>query len=247
MIRGIYSAASGMLAGQTRLDTVAHNVANVNTTGYRRQEVTFAPLLQTELWRHGKDLAFIGRSSLGVKAAALVTDLSAGPVTETGCATDLALDGEGFFTVERDGEFLYTRVGSFTVSADGYLVTRAGDPVLGMQGPLPVGDPHFTVTPDGQVITSDGVELDRLLLTALPGGEGLERTREGYLAADREETQPAQATRVLQGYLEGANVSLATEMVGLLLAARIYAANQRLVRTHDALVEKAINQIGVLR
>jgi len=247
MIRGIYTSASGMLAGQTRMDTVAHNVANVNTAGYRRQELVFAPFLRTEVLRHGKTLTPIGQSGLGVAAAAHITDLSGGPVVQTGYGTDLALDGDGFFTVERDGGLLYTRAGAFAVAGDGYLVTRAGDPVLGEHGPLHVGDADFSVTTDGRVITSAGAAVDRLRLTALPGGAGLSRTHDGYLAADPGETQPAVSTRVRQGHLEGANVNLAEEMVGLLTAARIYAANQRLVRTHDALAEKAVTQVGVLR
>jgi|Deesub1362A_J573_1020465.scaffolds.fasta_scaffold00029_28 flagellar basal-body rod protein FlgG len=248
MIRGVYISASGMLAAQAWLDTVAHNVANVNTTGYRRQAVTFAPYLQAAVLRHEKGLWPIGRTGLGVKTEALVTDLSVGPMTETGRSADLALDGDGFFTVEREGGLLYTRAGSFTVNEDGYLVTRAGDPVLGEHGPLYVGDSNFTVTPDGRVLSSAGEELDRLLLTTLPGGEkGFARTPDGYLVVGAGETEPTPDTRVRQGFLEGANVNLAEEMVDLLVAARTYTANQRLVRTHDALAEKAINQVGALR
>lgn len=247
MIRGVYISASGMLAGQTRTDVVAHNLANVNTTGYRRQEVFFAPYLQTAVLRHEAQLQPIGRTGLGTIPVALVTDLSGGPMVETGRSADLALDGDGFFTVEREGRLLYTRAGSFLVDNLGDLVTRSGDPVLGEYGPLNVGSPDFTVTSEGRVISSTGEDLDRLFLAALPDGETLTRTVDGYLVAENGETEPAQATRVRQGFLEGANVRLADEMVGLLVAARAYTANQRLVQTHDTLTEKAINQVGVLR
>lgn len=248
MIRGIYISASGMLAAQTRLDVAAHNVANANTTGYRRQMVTFAPLLEAAVWRHGARPEPIGRAGLGTVPVALVTEFSGGPLTETGCSGDLALDGEGFFTVDRGGEQLYTRNGSFLVDEHGNLVTRAGDPVLGEQGPIHVGEPGFLVTPDGRVISAAGEEAGRLLLTALVGGDGsFERTADGYLIADSSRTQPARDVQVRQGFLEGANASLAEEMVDILTAARAYAANQRLIRIHDGLLEKAVNQVAAVR
>lgn len=247
MIRGLYISASGMLAGQTRLDTVAHNTANLNTTGYRRQEAAFAPCLETAVLRHGARLEAIGRAGLGVTPVALVTDLSGGPVDHTSRSADLALEGDGFFTVERGGEFLYTRSGSFTVDAGGRLVSRSGDPVMGEQGVLEVGDPNFTVTGDGRVLSAAGEELDRLRLAAFADGERLTRTADGYLAAGEGQTVPVRHARVFQGFLEGANTNLAEEMVELTVAARTYAANQRMLRTHDTLLEKAINQVGVLR
>lgn len=248
MIRGIYTAASGMLAGQTRLDAAAHNIANVNTTGFRRQVPAFAPYLQTMVGRHEKRVTLIGATSLGTVPAALVTDLTGGPVAQTGRAMDLALEGEGFFTVEREGQQLYTRAGSFRVNADGVLVTRAHDPVLGERGPLKVGHDGFTVSADGRVFSIAGEELDRLQLTVLPGREALTRTPDGYLTAGQAlDPLPATNTRVHQGFLEGSNVDLAVELVDLLLASRLYAANQRVARTQDALVEKAINQVGALR
>ncbi|MEW6540737.1 MAG: flagellar hook-basal body protein [Bacillota bacterium] len=245
MIRGIYTAASGMLAGQTRLDTVAHNVANVNTTGFRRQQPAFAPFLQAAVMRHDQGLP-LGVTSLGAVPKALVTDPAAGPETQTGRTMDLALEGEGFFTVERDGRYLYTRAGSFKVDASGNLVTPAHDQVLGESGPLRVKNGDFTVSADGRVFLSTGEELDRLRLTALPGREALTRTPDGFLVTEAA-TVPAVNTRVHQGFLEGSNVNLAVEMVELLLASRLYAANQRAVRTHDTLAEKAVSQVGALR
>lgn len=246
MIRGIYTAASGMFAGQTRLDTVAHNVANVNTTGFRRQQPVFAPFLQAAVMRQDRELVPLGVTSLGAMPKALVTDLAAGPVTQTGRTMDLALEGEGFFTVERDGRYLYTRAGSFKVDASGNLATSAGDQVLGEGGPLAVTNGDFTVSADGRVFLSTGEELGRLRLTALPGREALTRTPDGFLVTEAA-TVPATDTRVHQGFLEGSNVNLAVELVELLLASRLYAANQRVARTHDALAEKAVSQVGVLR
>ncbi|MBE0467726.1 MAG: hypothetical protein IBX71_10970, partial [Candidatus Desulforudis sp.] len=141
----------------------------------------------------------------------------------------------------------YTRSGSFTVDAGGRLVSRTGDPVMGEQGALEVGDPNFTVTADGRVLSAAGEELDRLRLAALADGERLTRTADGYLAAGEGQTVPVRHTRVFQGFLEGANTNLAEEMVELTVAARTYAANQRVLRTHDTLLDKAINQVGVLR
>lgn len=246
MIRGMYTAASGMLAGQTRLDAVAHNVANVNTTGFKRQELRFAPYLHAVVHRHAARTVPIGATSLGTVPAAVVTDLAAGPMAQTGRTMDLALEGEGFFTVQREGRPLYTRAGSFTVDQSGILVTRVGDPVLGERGPLKVGESNFTVSSDGRVFSSAGEELDRLRLTALPGREALARTPDGYLMTG-EATVPALNTKVWQGHLESSNVQLAEELVDLLLASRLYAANQRVVRTQDTLVEKVINQVGALR
>lgn len=246
MIRGIYTAASGMLAGQAQLDTVAHNVANVNTAGFRRRQPVFTPCLEAVVMRLEQGAVPLGVTSLGTVPATFVTDLAAGPLNQTGNPLDLALEGEGFFTVERDGRQLNTRAGSFKVNASGVLVTPAGDPVLGEHGPLNVGNGKFTVSVDGRVFSATGEELDRLRLTALPGREGLTRTPDGYLISE-EETVPAANTRVHQGFLDGSNVQPAVEMVDLLLASRMYAANQRVVHVHDKLAEKAINQVGALR
>ncbi len=249
MIRGLYTSATGMFAGQQRMDVTAHNLANVSTTGYKRQTAHFAPYLASALVRQDGSVRGLGASHHGVRLDDLLTDITAGPLEYTGRAADLAVMGGGFFCVENAaGEVLYTRAGSFAVDGEGYLTTRSGQRLLGEAGPVNVGSGSYTVDGDGRVYV-DGEETDRLRIAFFEDAAVLQREGDSLfsLPDGMQESPEAGPVFVRQGYLEGSNVNLATEMVEMIMAARIYAANQRLVSTHDSLLEKVVNQVGLVR
>lgn len=249
MIRGLYTSASGMLAGQRRMDVTAHNIANVSTTGYKRQTAHFAPYLETALIRQDETVRGLGASHHGVHLTDLRTDTTDGPLEYTGRAADLAVLGGGFFCVGNEaGEVLYTRAGVFAKDAEGYLTTGSGQRLLGEDGPVNVGSGPYAIDADGRVY-ADGEETDRLRIAFFEDAAALRREGASLFSLPEGVQERAEDGPVFvrQGYLEGSNVNLATEMVEMIIAARTYAANQRLVSTHDSLLEKAVNQVGLVR
>lgn len=250
-MRGLYAAASGMLAGLARQDAVANNLANVNTPGYKR-EVTVATAFPTVLVRRlGGDGAGLGLKGpalgplgMGVAIGESTPLFEQGSLRATGIDTDLAIEGDGWFQVETARGARYTRQGNFRTDAQGRLVTAAGDPVQGTAGPITVGADAFEVSPDGRV-WAGGQERGRLaLVSAAPGA--LEREGGGLyrLAGGAAQPQPAAGARVRQGYLEGASVDLVATMVEMLAVFRAYEASQKAVTAADDVLGRAVNDIG---
>lgn len=228
MERGLYIAASGMLAEQVRQDLIAHDLANASTPGYKADRVTtqsFGDLLLQDRSSGGA----IGSLGLGARIESQTTDLSPGPLRATGEPLDFAVEGEGFFAVRGAGGTRYTRDGQFQVSANGTLVTAAGDEVLGPDGqPVRVG-------PGGSVAAS------AIALTRIDGA-----TREG----DNLFTGTAggaAAGRVRAGALEGSAVDPIRTMVDMLGSLRAFEAGQRVITTIDSTLAKATNQVGAIR
>ncbi|RJX16972.1 MAG: flagellar hook-basal body protein [Desulforudis sp.] len=257
MIRGVYTSASGMVAGQHRMDVAAHNTANVQTPGYKRQSVHFAPFLDLALVRspggtqaHGA-VSGIGTANLGARLDAVLTDYAEGPLQFTGRDKDIALAGKGFFVVAEGENVLYTRAGSLKVDEEGALVTASGHYLLGENGRIEVpGNPKLVIAQDGRVL-ADGELVDHLRVAFFEDESVLQRAGDGTglfaLPEGAEESLEPGRVLVMQHYLEGSNVDLAREMADIIVAARTYAANQRIVTTHDSLLEKVVNQVGLVR
>jgi flagellar basal-body rod protein FlgG len=163
MIRGWYTAASGMRAQQWRLDAVANNLANVDTDGYKRDQASFKAFPELLLRRMNDDGVYlhpfgsadvapiVGRLGTGVELNELFVSFEQGGLKESGSDFDLALDGKGFFTVSTPWGERYTRNGSFILGKEGYLETKEGYPVLGENGPIRVHANNFIVDKDGTV------------------------------------------------------------------------------------------------
>lgn len=249
MLRGLYIAGAGMDANRTRAEALSANLANLATPGYKRETVAFAPFLNHALVR-GRDAGMeIGRSDYGVAVDHFAPDLAPGPLRFTGRPTDVALAGDGFFTVETsDGEAeAYTRGGEFNVDAEGYLATAAGDRVLGEGGAIQVTG-SFSVDAAGNVRDATGEILDRLRVTVVDDPAALAKGGDNrFVAVDPSAVSDTEDFQVRTGVLEGANVDLANEMAEMVKVTRAYEAAQRLVRAHDQLAERAISQVGSVR
>ena len=167
MIRGWYTAVSGMRAQQWRMDAVANNLANVNTDGFKREQAAFktsSSLLMRRmtddgLYNHpfgsGDAAPIIGKLGTGVELNELFTQLQQGSLRETNNQFDLALDGAGFFAVSTPQGERYTRNGSFILGREGYLLTKEGFPVLGENGPIAIKANNFQVDKEGRVWVND--------------------------------------------------------------------------------------------
>jgi flagellar basal-body rod protein FlgG len=229
MERGLYIAASGMLAEQVRQDLISHDLANASTPGYKADRVTTASFREM-LLQDGRGRQ-VGPLGLGTRIQSQTTDLTPGPLRTTDEPLDFAVEGEGFFAVRGSGGTRYTRDGQFQVSSQGTLVTATGDEVLGANGQA------VKVAADGSVAaTAIGVtQLD----TATREGDNLFTGTARGAAGGREGI-------VRAGALEGSAVDPITTMVDMLGSLRAFEAGQRVITTIDSTLAKATNQVGMV-
>jgi len=226
MINGIYQSATG-LSGLARIqESLAHNLANISTAGFKGE------IVQLEQVRDGR-----------IEAKA-VLDLKAGPLQTSGNPTQLALGSEGYFVVETPQGLAYTRNGNFTLDAEGRLVTAEGYAVQGQNGAIVVSGKDFSVSELGEIVVNQAV-VDRLQLVRgsqplLPAGDSLLASATGVPLEAMDENQG----QVLQGAVEGSNVNMMRSMVDMLAAVRLYEANQKALESQDETLKQAVSQIG---
>ncbi|MGB4008379.1 MAG: flagellar hook basal-body protein, partial [Bacillota bacterium] len=185
MLRGIYSAACGMRAQETRQSLITNNLANVATPGFKR-DVGVGESFSEMVVRSGRTP--VGRLGMTSAITSAYFDMSEGSVSNTDCPYDFAIEGDGFFAVETDWGIRYTRAGNFKLDADSYLVTMEGHRVLGDDGPIRV-DGQLVAGSDG-VLYADGREIGRLLVVMPSSSDALTKEGGGLFAA-RGEVIPA--------------------------------------------------------
>lgn len=260
MVRGLYTAWTGMVNEQKRLDVITNNMANSDTTGYKKQGVTSQSFDDELTFRIHTDNEYtgfhrrIGNMNLGVKIGETYHDFSQGSLRETGNTYDLALSGDGFFTIRftnKQGQTStkYTRDGSFTVNTEGDLVTKDGDYVLDTNGNtirIPGAQTAVNVAIDAQGnITVDGTNIATLGIASFADPQALLLYGENmYDATDAAGLQADTGTVVHQGYLEMSNTNVIKEMVDLITITRAYEAGQKMIQTVDGTLDKAANEIG---
>lgn len=255
MIRGLYTSASGLVAEMARTDVISNNLANVDTTGFKKDRAIFRAFPEMNIHRiddpavmSPKDKIdprpFIGVLGTGAMLDEINTDFVQGSIENTSNPLDLALSGEGFFEVQTPGQVRYTRDGSFTRNQEGYLVTKDGYYVLGQNGPIQLPDGNdISINRRGEVF-SGGNFVDRLLVVTFADQRQLLKEGDNLYAAGQ---QPiASDSEVIQGALEGSNVSPIGEMVDLITAFRAYEANQKVVKANDDTLDRAVNDIAQL-
>ena len=239
MERGLYIAASGMLAEQVRQDQIANDLANASTPGYKPDRAAQESF--DEMLLHNSSTgAAIGSMSMGTAIAELRTDLSQAPLSQTGNPLDLALSGPGFFAVSTTQGTRYTRDGQFTTDANGQLVTTTGFVVHGTNGkPITITDPsNVTVAPDGTV-TSAGKTCGTIAVVSLANA-----VKQGdTLFSGNPGAKPA-GTDIEQGYLEGSGVEPARAMVDMIVSLRAYEATQRVLHAIDDTLGEATSRVG---
>jgi len=256
MVRGLYTAYTGMRNQQHRLDTITNNLANSSTTGYKREGATaqaFDDMLMTKLkdGSEGYVDRNVGTMSLGVKIGENYTDYTQGSLKVTENSFDLALGGSGFFTLsftnKAGSEFTtYTRDGSFTLNKEGYLVTKDGDFVQGESGNIRLStDADIVVDEDG-TIYENGEYADKLLITDFEDYNYLEKFGENMYRPVDGATEKEGDYSVSQGYLEMSNVNVISEMVEMINITRNYETNQKFIQSTDATLEQTV-ALGALR
>lgn len=268
MVRSLWTAATGMIAQQVNLDTIANNLANVNTHGYKTQVNEFKTLLYQTLQTktttaNGDQKPTSAQVGLGVRNSAITTIFTTGNMIISERETSFAIDGKGFFAVRgRDGNIYYTRNGNlqFALGANGNMLANSdGLPVLDTAGnPIILDESYIlsevSVSANGEICYPDelnnpqpiGVTIGLFQFNNPNGLERLPDSLYGQTAASgqpiNEATNPdVEPSRVLQGYLEGSNVQVADEMVNMIVAQRAYELNSKAIIASDEMLQQANN------
>lgn len=258
MIRALYTASTGMAGQQMAIDTLAHNLANVNTPGFKQQRVEFQDLLYQSL---KKPVATESTNEptgiqvgMGVMPAAVNTLFVDGSLQDTGNPLDVALSGPGFFKVEVPGyeEPLYTRDGSFKIDAAGQLVTSRGYKVVGVDA-VDEGAYDVTIDTSGKVTykiagSEDIQEAGQIEVASFMNPAGLEKLGSNLLQATANSGDPVDwdpendhSILLTPSYLEMSNVSVVEEMVHLISAQRAYEFNSKVIQSSDEMLQTATN------
>jgi len=259
MIRALYTAASGMSAQQMNLDTIANNLANSSTTGFRQLRLQFQDMIYQNLVTPGAAQSQSTVSAglqigLGTKSAATEVILTQGALNQTSNPLDLAIEGPGFFQIQRpDGTIAYTRAGQFHLSSQGTIVTPDGDPVV-PNITVPSNATAVTITQYGVVNATlpgqqNPSQLGQLQLATFPNPGGLESLGSNLLQATLSSGDPvlgnpgdAEGLGTLQqGYLENSNVDIVSEFVQMVLAQRAYESNSKVIKAADDMYSQINN------
>ncbi len=268
MVRSLWSAASGMKGQQTAVDTIANNLANVNTTGYKAQTTQFKTLLYQTLEAsstnaQGETKPTSAQVGLGTRVASINPNFTQGAPLANDSPTAMCITGDGFFAVQDVDRIHYTRNGNFTWAIDAtgakVLTTAEGYKVLDQGGnpitlPATAGD-EFAVNKDDCSISyrnAEGVYVNtgqNIALYQFTNRVGLEKIGENLYDQSLASGEPMQEwstqgivrSSLIQNYLEGSNVNVADEMVNLIISQRAYEMNSKAITTSDTMLEQANN------
>lgn len=249
MLRGLYTAATGMLTETQRTNVIANNLANVNTAGYKKDETVQTDFEQALLKRINDDqpVKNVGNLGHGSVIDEIATIHEQGSMEFTYQDYDLCINGTGYLAVQTNNGVRYTRNGAFLRSSEGNLVTLDGQNVLDQNNqPVRLPDGVKVVFGSKGQIMVDGQQVGQLQFVQFTDDNRLSKIGNNlYQAADNEPTTPATGT-ITQGALEKSNVNVVSEMVKLINAYRAYEANSKAVVSQDSLLDKAVNQVGTV-
>jgi len=257
MIRALRSAASGMYAQQLYIDTIANNLANVNTTGFKRSKMEFQDLVYQTLKGAGtsQDVGAVLPTELqighGVRPIAIQKSFDQGNILPTGNPLDVSVDGDGFFQIAKsDGTILYTRDGSFKISSEGMIVTSDGyqiEPPI----TIPEDTVDLSIAPDGTISvtligSTEPEDLGQIELARFINPAGLKNIGQNLLKETASSGPPILGNpgtegmgQLSQGYLESSNVQIVEEMVSMIVAQRAYEVASKAIRTAEEMLSIA--------
>ncbi|GAA6937143.1 flagellar basal-body rod protein FlgG [Helicobacter pylori] len=255
MLRSLYSATSGMLAQQTHIDTTSNNIANVNTTGFKKSRADFNDLFYQAMQYAGTNTSNTTLSpdgmevGLGVRPSTITKMFSQGSPKETENNLDVAITGKGFFQVQLpDGTTAYTRSGNFKLDEQGNLVTSEGY-LLIPQITLPEDTTQVNIGVDGTVSVTQGLQttsnvIGQITLANFVNPAGLHSMGDNLFSITNASGEAIVGNpdsqglgKLRQGFLELSNVRLVEEMTDLITAQRAYEANSKSIQTADAMLQ----------
>lgn len=239
MDSGYYAASTALISRMQALDTIANNLANTSTSGYRSEQNVFSSVLANKGGSADSPLNQ-AINNYGIMSGTTL-DQSQGALQKTGNQLDLGIEGAGYFAVQTTGGVVYTRNGSFQVSSKGQLVTSHGDAVLGDKGPITILPGAVTISADG-TISSNGALSGKLKVVDFPAGTQLTSAGDTYYAAPANTAIAAKNTAVRQGMLESSNVNPIASMVELVTAQRSAEMMQRALSMFNSEIDKTATQ-----
>lgn len=260
MIRGLYTAVTGLITGEAKQSTVTNNLANANTTGFKSENLSIKKFDDVLIQNYDKIVngvntkTIIGSLSMGSEIDDINTDLTQGVIQTTDKSTDFAIEGSGFFTVQSDNGIeiknYYTRSGDFHVDGRGYLVTDSGDKVLFKNkltneiGPLFVGDGKLESDKNGN-ISLNGENIYKLDTVDFVDYKSIKKIGDNLYDAEN----PIQNNNIIvrQNALEKSNVNVTNEIVNMMTIMRNFESNQKVIQSIDETLGKAVNELGTIR
>ncbi len=257
MMRSLWTSATGMVAQQTNIDVISNNLANVNTTAFKKSRAEFEDLMYQTLAvagtlnEGGNRLPTGFQVGMGVRPATVHKFFSQGSFQNTGNTLDIAIEGQGFFKLNQDGNDVYTRAGNFKLDNNGRIVNANGYP-LQPEFTVPTTATTVTITEKGRIsaLDANGKELAATDITTynFVNPSGLKAMGRNIYVETDGSGAPTQGTpgdtnfgTLAQGYLETSNVEMVDEMVGLIIGQRAYEVNSKAMTTSDTLLQTAIN------
>ncbi len=253
MIRALYSARTGMIAQQLQLDVIANNLANVNTSGFKKARAQFEDLFYQTIREVGAQTASGGQIptgvqvGMGVRPTAVNRIFTQGDFQQTGNELDWSIEGAGFFQILRNGELYYTRAGNFQRDADGYIVTANGDR-LQPEFAIPSGTNSIAINAGGLLVALDTEQTNlgsvQVTLHTFINPAGLKAQGASLFSETDASGAPVTSSpgflgagTIAQRILETSNVDVTEEMVNLIITQRAFEANSKSVQTADRLLE----------
>ncbi len=238
MMRSLYTGASGMVAQQLNIDVISNNLANVNTTGFKKSRAEFEDLMYQTMKiagsiTEGDNSLPVGiQVGMGVRPTAVHKFFTQGDFQNTGNALDVAIEGDGFFQVEVNGDLMYTRSGSFKLNQDGTVVTANGY----------ILQPEFAVPAEGQEIAGAEIPIYTFINPAGLDARGRNLYTPTEASGDEQEGVPGEDNvgTLAQGFLEMSNVEVVDEMVNMIVGQRAYEVNSKSIQTSDSMLGIAV-------
>lgn len=231
----MYTVLSGAKVQMRRLDVITHNLANLNTVGFKSDRMAFSEIVKGNI--EDRD-----RAGGMVEVSEQRMDFSQGALQQTGNPLDLAISGEGFFVIDTPRGERYTRSGDFTLSANGTIITPLGDNLLdASRRSIRVKGMDVMVASDGTVI-SGGKKISKIWVVRFEDVQQLTREGKNLFRGPDQDAEKATDFQVIQKTLERSNVNAIESMVSLIIVQRQYEANQRSLQNMDAAIKKMVNQ-----
>ncbi len=248
MLRCYYTAATGMLVQRDRMEVLANNLTNVETTAYKSDSLISSTFQDMMIERLGdpkvvSKRAIVGALGTGAHIEEVYTSFLQGSMEGTDRASDFALEGDGFFVISTPDGDRYTRDGSFSVNSAGYLITSEGYYVQGQNGRIHVGGDDFSVDEQGNIY-ANGALANRFRIAAFEDLSVLRKDGSNLFYSVSGGARASADTRIVQGSLEGSNVDTAEEITRLMSVSNAYQLNQRVLNLLDKSLDKAVNEVG---
>jgi flagellar basal-body rod protein FlgG len=241
MLDALSAAVSLMSNGVQQMSVISQNLANVSTTGFRRDISVARPFTEV-LAAAGPEGAPAGYA-VALPRLETVQDTRSGTLRTTSNPLDLALEGDGFFEISTGAGARYTRQGNFRVDSQGRLVSEAGSPVMGVSGEIVLNSGQVTVDSEGRIFENEK-QVGQLRLMRFANPRSMIHTDSGLYAAGSSAPDTVGSGRVRQGFLEGSNVNSTREMVRMIETVRQFEAGQKVVQAYDEMLDRALGKLG---